>query len=119
MTDDATRHATRHAARATENPTDGAAPPRFPLPKGHSFGVDPTPDCHTGRDPDDRAAVRLLQTRLVALGRLPGPDAVDGRFGDGTRSAVADLQRDLGLVADGRVGEATWALLWRAQPSTT
>jgi hypothetical protein len=89
------------------------APP-FPLPANHYFGVDRTPDCHTGRDPADRAHVRTLQSRLVERGWDLRPDGADGWFGKVTRQVVEDFQREKGLGADGRVGPRTWRALWQA-----
>ena len=40
--------------------------------------------------------------------------AIDGVFGESTRSAVQAVQRTFGLPADGVVGEATWDALYRA-----
>jgi N-acetylmuramoyl-L-alanine amidase len=49
--------------------------------------------------------VATLQERLVVLGLLPGP--VDGVFGTLTDAAVRELQRSLGVEADGVCGEST------------
>jgi N-acetylmuramoyl-L-alanine amidase len=51
---------------------------------------------------DDVAA---LQERLVVLGLLPGP--VDGVFGPLTDAALRELQRALGISADGVCGSRT------------
>ncbi len=40
--------------------------------------------------------------------------AIDGVFGESTRSAVQAAQRTFGLPADGVVGEVTWDALYRA-----
>ena len=51
-----------------------------------------------------------LQQRLKELGLYSGP--IDGGFGGGTESAVVAYQRSIGLQADGRVGDDTWAALF-------
>ncbi|MGI0484980.1 peptidoglycan-binding protein [Pantanalinema rosaneae CENA516] len=56
--------------------------------------------------PEYRDAVRKLQT---ALG-VPA-DQIDGLFGRGTETAVKLFQRHNGLIADGIVGDKTWAAL--------
>ena len=53
--------------------------------------------------------VRTIQKRLRTLGYTPGP--VDGRFGPRTAGAVAQLQADHRLAADGAVGPRTSKLL--------
>ncbi len=101
----------RKAAAASVRPRP--APP-FPLPDRHYFGVDPSPDCHSGGDPDDRGHVRALQSRLVERGWDLGPDGADGRFGRLTKNVVEDFQREKRLGVDGRVGPRTWQAVWQA-----
>ena len=50
-------------------------------------------------------AVRVLQTRLKALGYLSG--LVDGSFGTATEEAVKAFQRANGISADGKAGHST------------
>jgi peptidoglycan hydrolase-like protein with peptidoglycan-binding domain len=54
------------------------------------------------------SSVRALQQALVNAGY---DIAVDGDFGDDTYNAVADLQSNNGLSADGIVGPDTWAVV--------
>ena len=56
-------------------------------------------------------AVRQLQQLLSHRYNV----AVDGQFGPGTEAAVRQFQADNGLVVDGLVGPATWALLVESQ----
>lgn len=51
-------------------------------------------------------SVRLIQSLLARIGYNPGP--IDGIFGQQTRQAVIQYQRDNGLTPDGIVGPATW-----------
>lgn len=54
------------------------------------------------------ADVRLLQFELRLLGlNIPDQEAVDNRFGEGTREAVQKFQKRFGLKKDGIVGEVT------------
>ena len=59
--------------------------------------------------------VRQLQYMLSVLGSyiasIPVP-AIDGVYGQGTRSAVLAAQRFLGLPETGTVGEATWNAIY-------
>lgn len=57
----------------------------------------------------DGDAVKLLQTRLQALGHYRG--AIDGIFGPNTRIAVIAAQTALKIDGDGIVGAQTWAKL--------
>lgn len=54
------------------------------------------------------AAVRLLQTRLVAKGF---PVDIDGTYGPKTQVAVDQFQASCGLDVDGIVGAITWSFL--------
>jgi len=65
--------------------------------------------------PTDEWGVRAVQVMLQALGYDPG--GIDGRIGDGTRSAVRHFQedrRDQGLRVDGDPGPATREKLFLA-----
>lgn len=54
------------------------------------------------------ADVRLLQFNLGLLGlEIPGEEAADNYFGEGTREAVQKLQKQFGLNADGIVVNVT------------
>ena len=55
--------------------------------------------------------VSQIQQRLKELGYYIG--LVDGQFGGQTRDAVIAFQKDKGLIADGLVGDETYALLMR------
>ena len=57
-----------------------------------------------------------IQTQLASLRLYNGP--LDGNFGGGTQSAVKVFQRSVGLTNDGIVGPATWAKLFKDNPTT-
>ena len=58
--------------------------------------------------------VAEVQRRLSGLGFDPG--GVDGIFGEGTHLALAEFQRNVGLVTDGICGPLTLAELTRVAP---
>ena len=58
--------------------------------------------------------VAEVQRRLSGLGFDPG--GVDGIFGDDTRAAVAEFQRNMGLLKDGICGPLTLSELTRVAP---
>ncbi|MFN0219625.1 MAG: peptidoglycan-binding domain-containing protein [Hyphomicrobium sp.] len=55
-------------------------------------------------------AVRWLQT-LLSDDMKDSEITIDGKFGEGTKINVIDLQRNYQLTADGKVGRQTWAKL--------
>jgi peptidoglycan hydrolase-like protein with peptidoglycan-binding domain len=55
------------------------------------------------------AAVKLLQTRLKALGYVPG--TIDARYGGATQSAVWAFQKVQGLTPTSTVSARTWRAL--------
>ena len=63
---------------------------------------------------DRGAAVRDIQSRLLALGlRIDGHE-LDGTFGGSTESAVRAFQQRRGLPSDGLIGPDTWGQLVEA-----
>jgi peptidoglycan hydrolase-like protein with peptidoglycan-binding domain len=50
-----------------------------------------------------------IQTALQGAGYYTG--AIDGKIGPRTKKAIEEFQQANGLVADGKVGRKTWALL--------
>ncbi len=62
--------------------------------------------------------VRRLQEQLIALGRLSG--AATGVYDESTAAAVAQLQQDTGLEADGKAGRRTRMVLasWSGAQTT-
>jgi len=59
----------------------------------------------------DPGATRLIQIFAVMNGINPGP--IDGQYGPKTVAAVMQLQRLVGVLADGQVGPITWGALKR------
>lgn len=56
-----------------------------------------------------RPNTRQIQTALLNAGYDPG--AVDGKMGKKTKDAIKSFQSANNLVADGKAGSKTWALL--------
>ncbi len=65
------------------------------------------------RQGDEGENVRALQERLQALGYFNGSS--DGRFGPDTGEALAEFQRQNGLLASGMLDEITFGVLWSPQ----
>ena len=55
--------------------------------------------------------VKDLQRRLIIEGYNCGSSGADGDFGQGTYDAVRRFQQEVGLTADGIVGDETWHAL--------
>ncbi len=98
----------------TSPPT--AAPPATVAPTSLAPAPATTVACRRVTAPD--ANVRrgdcgpgVEQIQELLSGRWGASIAVDGDFGRATEAAVISFQREMGLVADGIVGEQTWIAL--------
>lgn len=84
--------------------------------EGTSLGIGTVPPAVVLRQGARGQDVITLQYLLDVIAEyysgIPGPGQ-DGIFGNATREAVIAFQRQMGLVADGIVGPATWDALYR------
>lgn len=88
----------------------GSKTPKFPLPKGHWYGVESSnPKNHSGYYQSDRAGIRQLQQRLKDRN---WKISVDGIYGPSTRAIVRSFQQKAGIRVDGAVGQQTWTALF-------
>ncbi len=57
---------------------------------------------------------RIIQERLISLGytSILSSGGADGVFGEGTETAIENLQRNRGISVDGVVGKDTWKQLF-------
>lgn len=69
-------------------------------------------DLHRGLTGVD---IENLQSALVELGYLEGPESVDGVFGAGTEAAVAALYGDIGFAPAPPPAETTAISIWEAE----
>lgn len=67
--------------------------------------------CPTARRGASGNITRLIQERLISLGYSCGSSGIDGKFGNGTESAIKAFQKAHSLSADGIVGQKTWRKL--------
>ena len=67
--------------------------------------------CPTVRKGASGNITRLIQEKLISLGYSCGSSGIDGKFGNGTESAVKAFQKAHKLSADGIVGQKTWRKL--------
>lgn len=89
-------------ATATPAPTPTPTPaPTFVIPNG---------TVERGSSGDD---ARLVQQRLKELGYYKG--TIDGKFGSGSVTALIAFQQKHGLTADGKAGQATYAILFSTE----
>lgn len=84
--------------------------------EGTSLGIGTVPPSSILRQGSRGQDVITLQYLLDVISEyysgIPSPGQ-DGIFGNNTREAVIAFQRQMGLVADGVVGPATWNALYR------
>src|SRR5690625_2831689 len=66
---------------------------------------------------DKGAAVKAMQSKLVALGYGVGKAGVDGIFGKDSDKALRKFQADYGLAVDGKYGAQSKGALERAKPA--
>lgn len=86
--------------------------PKFPLPRGHWFGVESSnKKNHSGYYAGDRKGIRTFQAKLKKRGWSIG---VDGRFGPNTKKIVRQFQAEKGIRVDGGVGAVTWKKIWES-----
>lgn len=67
--------------------------------------------CPTLQYNSQGAIVSLVQEKLANYFHIGVAGGIDGSFGEGTESAVKELQRQYHLDMDGVVGRATWTVL--------
>lgn len=90
----------------------GGKAPKFPLPKGHWYGVESkNPKNHSGYWAKDRPGIKQWQSQMRKRGwRI----TADGYFGKNSRRVCKQFQKEKGLRVDGGVGIDTWKATWEA-----
>ena len=63
------------------------------------------PETHAALKDKAASITVQIQTVLADYGYYDGP--IDGTYGDATKAAVEELQKDLGVTVDGKVGPET------------
>lgn len=77
------------------------------------FGLDTLKACVTVKEGARGNITWLIQQRLLNRGYTSlRASGIDGVFGEGTKQAVMNLQKNKGLNVDGIVGKETWKALY-------
>ena len=98
--------------KPSKPPRKSQKAPKFPLPKGHWYGVESSnKKNHSGYWAGDRAGIRKFQAQLKKRGWSV---SVDGRFGPATKKVIRQFQAEKGLRVDGAVGAKTWKKIWES-----
>lgn len=85
-----------------------------PAPPPTTVSIPSIPSIETIQQGSKGDLVKMIQTKLIALGYSCGPDGADGDFGPNTLAAVLKFQREHNLAADGIVGPLTRTAINRA-----
>lgn len=101
----------RAAAVPASTPATSSAQPTQAVSRAAVAEPPPAIDLPILREGMFGPAVSRLQERLKSMGFYQGE--LDGMFGPQTAEAVQALQRRNSLSADGIVGPATWAVIFR------
>lgn len=101
----------------------GSLPPQPATPAPNPGPTIPYPGKIYGRGPGDTsrndANVQRIQEKLNQVLNLTGTNAlvIDGIIGPLTEAAIKKFQQSKNINVDGRVGSATWPLLFAATPT--
>ena len=83
-------------------------------PPSTSTPISSYPSIETVQLGSTGSLVKMIQTKLIALGYDCGPDGADGDFGKNTLAAVLKFQKDHNLETDGIVSPLTRSAINRA-----
>jgi peptidoglycan hydrolase-like protein with peptidoglycan-binding domain len=101
-----------HGGTQPAPPQPVPSAPAFPYPAGDYLGLKSAdPHCHSGYFAADQPHVRTWQAQMAARGWAVTPDGIYGTQSD---AACRAFQAEKGLLADGKVGQVTWAQSWAA-----
>lgn len=101
-----------NGGKAKKPKKSSSSAPKFPLPKGHWYGVESrNSKNHSGFYAKDRAGIKQFQNKLKSRG---WKISADGRFGPATQKVVRQFQAEKKIRVDGAVGQVTWSKIWEA-----